>query len=251
MSKKIEWLDNFAEKYAKEMKKTASKVEKQDLIVDRDLIKKSSKVGDLVKFKGKLYKIADLDFFDEIGPGVVISEVGTEVPSGDAMSMSMGAEVTGLEQKCAVEPERAMIDPGNIYDLGDITQQEVDAANAAAQKTECDIAAENSINRTTVDGKYSNPTDSHNFTTSVSTEEILIEEPREELSVEEMTTNDSTEEVSTEEVSTEEPTEELTVEENVCDCTDDEICDDCEEEVELVAKRTNRILRRIMASKLR
>lgn len=244
MSKKIEWLDNFAEKYAKEMKKTASKVEKQDLIVDRNIIKKSSKVGDLVKFKGKLYKIADLDFVDEMGPGVIISEVGTDVPTGDAMSMSMGAQVTGLEQKCTVEPERAAINPGNIYDLGDITQQEVDAANAAAQKTECDIAAENSINRTTVDGKYSNPTDSHNYVTPVTTEEVSTEEVlTEEVSIEEPVV-ESTEE------SIDEQTEEVSIDEDLCDCSEEEICEDCED-VELVATRTNRILRRIMASKLR
>ena len=233
MSKKIEWLDNFAEKYAKEMKKTASKVEKQDIIVDRHIIKKSSKVGDLVRFKGKLYRIADLDFVDEVGPGVVISEVGTEVPTEDAMSMSMGAQVTGLESKCTVEPERAAINPGNIYDLGDVMQEEVDAANAAAQKTECDIAAENSINRTTVDGKYSNPTDAHTFAAPVVTEE-------------------ATELVETEEVAEEvieEQTEEALVEE-VCECLEGEVCDECEE-VELVATRTNRILRRIMASKLK
>ena len=236
MSKKIEWLDNFAEKYAKEMKKTASKVEKQDIIVDRHIIKKSSKVGDLVRFKGKLYRIADLDFVDEVGPGVVISEVGTEVPTEDAMSMSMGAHVTGLESKCTVEPERAAMNPGNIYDLGDVMQEEVDAANAAAQKTECDIAAENSINRTTVDGKYSNPTDAHTFAAPVVTEEVVTEELAE------------TEEIVEEVI--DEQTEELSFEEEVCECLEDEVCDECEE-VELVATRTNRILRRIMASKLR
>lgn len=236
MSKKIEWLDNFAEKYAKEMKKTASKVEKQDIIVDRHIIKKSSKVGDLVRFKGKLYRIADLDFVDEVGPGVVISEVGTEVPTEDAMSMSMGAHVTGLESKCTVEPERAAMNPGNIYDLGDVMQEEVDAANAAAQKTECDIAAENSINRTTVDGKYSNPTDAHTFAAPVTTEEVVTEELVE--------TEEAVEEVI------DEQTEELSFEEEVCECLEGEVCDECEE-VELVATRTNRILRRIMASKLR
>ena len=236
MSKKIEWLDNFAEKYAKEMKKTASKVEKQDIIVDRHIIKKSSKVGDLVRFKGKLYRIADLDFVDEVGPGVVISEVGTEVPTEDAMSMSMGAHVTGLESKCTVEPERAAMNPGNIYDLGDVMQEEVDAANAAAQKTECDIAAENSINRTTVDGKYSNPTDAHTFAAPVVTEEVVTEELAE------------TEEIVEEVI--DEQTEELSFEEEVCECLEGEVCDECEE-VELVATRTNRILRRIMASKLR
>lgn len=240
MSKKIEWLDNFAEKYAKEMKKTASKVEKQDIIVDRHIIKKSSKVGDLVRFKGKLYRIADLDFVDEIGPGVVISEVGTEVPTEDAMSMSMGAHVTGLESKCTVEPERAAINPGNIYDLGDVMQEEVDAANAAAQKTECDIAAENSINRTTVDGKYSNPTDAHTFVAPVTTEEVVTEELVE--------TEEVVEEVMEEVI--DEQAEELSFEEEVCECLEDEVCDECEE-VELVATRTNRILRRIMASKLK
>lgn len=235
MAKNIEWLDNFAEKYAKDMKKTASKKRQvESIIVDKEVVK-NSKVGSLVKFKGKFYKVADLDYTDEIGPGVVLMEVGTEVPTGDPMSMAMGTEVTGLEQTCTVEPERARTNPGDVYDLGDIRQEEVNAADAAAAETVEVINENNSIDRTSVPGHYTAPATNGEVSTSeveeiaeevIETAEEVIEEPVEET--------------------IEEPTEEVV--EEICDCEEDETCEDCEE-VELVASRTNRILRRIMSSK--
>ena len=79
MSKKIDWLENFAESYSKEIKKnakTASRV-KNELIIEKGLVK-GAKLGDKVKLNGKMYRIADLDFEDEKGPGVIIEEMDEE-----------------------------------------------------------------------------------------------------------------------------------------------------------------------------
>lgn len=237
MAKNIEWLDNFAEKYAKDIKKTASKKRQaQNIIVDKETVK-NSKVGDLVKFKGNLYKVADLDYSDEIGPGVVLMEVGTEVPTSDPMSMAMGAEVTGLEQACTVEPERARTNPGDVYDLGDIRQQEVDAAEVAAEETVDLINDDNSKDRTSVSGHYSVPATGDVVITE--TTDVVVEEIAEDT----METTEEVKEEITKEI--EEEVETVIVDEENCDCEENETC----EEVELVATRTNRILRRIMASK--
>lgn len=213
MAKKIEWLDNFAEKYAKEIKKTASK-QKSSIIVDKSVVK-NSKLGDLIKFKGALYKVADLEYVDEVGPGVVLMEVGTDVPTSDPMSMAMGTQVTGLENQCITEPERARTNPGDVYDLGDIRQEEVDAAEIAAIETQTQIESENSIDRTKV---------TEHFTKN------NVEPSYEEFSIEEVI-EEAVEETS-------EELEELEVEEESFD-------------EELTATKTNRILRRIMASKKR
>lgn len=218
MAKKIEWLDNFAEKYAKEMTKTASKQE-SSIIVDKNVVK-NSKVGDLIKFKGALYKVADLEYVDEIGPGVVLMEVGNEVPTSDPMSMAMGTQVTGLENACVVEPERARTNPGDVYDLGDIRQQEVDAADVAAVETAAQIEGENAVDRTKVKEHYT-------VNKQIVVEPVVEEFPIEEaLEMPEVT---ETEELSEPETETE---------------------TEVELETEVVA-RTNRILRRIMSSKKR
>ena len=50
--KKIEWLDNFAESFAKsvKMEKKASKnLERQSIIVDKSVVKEA-KLGDVIKY---------------------------------------------------------------------------------------------------------------------------------------------------------------------------------------------------------
>lgn len=250
MAKKIEWLDNFAEKYSKEIKKTASKKEAGKIIVDKNVVK-NSKIGDLVKFKEKLYKVADLDFVDEVGPGVILEEVGPNVPTSDPMSMSMGTQVNGLENQCVVEPERARTNPGDIYDIGDVRQQEVDAAEQAAQRTVNDISNENMVDRTNIPGHYTAPKsstpeccgdpgcdhveDGLNALPTDSVEELPVEEPTEapvEDSVEELPVEEPTE------LPAEDSVEELPVEESTE-----------EEEMLPIVGRSNRILRRIIANR--
>lgn len=149
MAKKITWLDNFAEAYGKkEISKTASKKKGEEIILDRNLVK-GAKVGDRVKLNGKMWKIADLDFVDEKGPGVIAEEVPMELnDSTDPMAMEMGTPAhQSLDNQCVVAPERACTDPGNIFDL-DVREQEQAKFEGEAAATATQLQQEQSVDRT-------------------------------------------------------------------------------------------------------
>lgn len=244
MAKKIEWLENFAETYSKEMKKTAGKIQKEDVIVDKSIIA-GAKLGEVVKFQGRLYKVADLDFEDEKGPGVVLNEVGPDVPTGDPMSMSMGTEVSGLTNGQAAQ-EYARTNPGDVYHYEIRDEVEQAAFEQAAAETASQIEKERAFDRSTVDGHYTTPKNMGGaLPTSINPvmEEMPIEEELVELPIEEELV-----ELPVEEELVELPIEEELVEEEL---TEEESIEEelMEEEKEPVIGRHNRILRRIMASK--
>ena len=149
MAKKITWLDNFAEAYGKkEMNKTASKKKGEEIILDRNLVK-GAKVGDRVKLNGRMWKIADLDFVDEKGPGVIAEEIPMELNDAtDPMAMEMGTPAhQSLDNQCVVAPERACTDPGNIFDL-DVREQEQTKFEGEAAATATQLQQEQSVDRT-------------------------------------------------------------------------------------------------------
>lgn len=149
MAKKITWLDNFAEAYGKkEISKTASKKKGEEIILDRNLVK-GAKVGDRVKLNGRMWKIADLDFVDEKGPGVIAEEVPMELNDAtDPMAMEMGTSAhQSLDNQCVVAPERACTDPGNIFDL-DVREQEQAKFEGEAAATATQLQQEQSVDRT-------------------------------------------------------------------------------------------------------
>lgn len=149
MAKKITWLDNFAEAYGKkEISKTASKKKGEEIILDRNLVK-GAKVGDRVKLNGKMWKIADLDFVDEKGPGVIAEEVPMKLNDAtDPMAMEMGTPAhQSLDNQCVVAPERACTDPGNIFDL-DVREQEQAKFEGEAAATATQLQQEQSVDRT-------------------------------------------------------------------------------------------------------
>lgn len=149
MAKKITWLDNFAEAYGKkEISKTASKKKGEEIILDRNLVK-GAKVGDRVKLNGRMWKIADLDFIDEKGPGVIAEEVPMELNDAtDPMAMEMGTPAhQSLDNQCVVAPERACTDPGNIFDL-DVREQEQAKFEGEAAATATQLQQEQSVDRT-------------------------------------------------------------------------------------------------------
>lgn len=149
MAKKITWLDNFAEAYGKkEISKTASKKKGEEIILDRNLVK-GAKVGDRVKLNGRMWKIADLDFVDEKGPGVIAEEVPMELnDTTDPMAMEMGTPAhQSLDNQCVVAPERACTDPGNIFDL-DVREQEQAKFEGEAAATATQLQQEQSVDRT-------------------------------------------------------------------------------------------------------
>lgn len=243
MSKKIDWLDNFAEKYAKDIKmtKSASKVTREDIIVNREEVG-TSKVGEVINFNGKLYKIADLDFTDDKGPGAVLNEVednagegagveqtpGGEVSLNDPMSMKMGTPAAPFEtgQK---SQEYARTNPGDVYHY-----EVAETFEQAAAETAQQIEKERNFDRSTVPGHYTAPKDMGGATVApIITPEVVAPVITPEVVPEEVTEEEVPEvdaDLTIE--STEEPKEKE---------------EELEEEV--TAVRHNRILRRIMSSK--
>ncbi|MBO5096271.1 MAG: hypothetical protein J6B98_05305 [Bacilli bacterium] len=259
MSKKIDWLENFAESYSKEIKKntkTASRV-KNELIIEKSLVK-GAKLGDKVKLNGKMYRIADLDFEDEKGPGVVIEEMEEPMveeapelaapPALDPMVMEMGAEVAPVVSA----PERAVADPGDVYDL-DVRSQEQAKFEGEAAETER-VIQEDAVN---VDLTQR----SHEVKPARQVDEVAPMVPEMEVAP----VIDAPVEPAMEEVCPE--CEEAPMEEEVCpECEEapmeEEVCPECEEvpmeeemdeedEEEIKPLASNRIFRRIMASKRR
>ena len=243
MSKKIDWLENFAESYSKEIKKntkTASRV-KNELIIEKALVK-GAKLGDKVKLNGKMYRIADLDFEDEKGPGVVIEEMeepmAEEAPAVlDPMVMEMGREVAPVVSA----PERAVADPGNVYDL-DVRSQEQAKFEEEAVETERAIQ-EDAVN---VDLTQR----SHEVKPARQVDEVAPMVPEMEVAP---VMDDPVEPAMEEEVCPE--CEEAPMEEEVCpECEEapmEEEMDEEDDEEEIKPLASNRIFRRIMASKRR
>ena len=170
MAKKIEWLDNFAENFAKKNVKVASKVVKEDVIINKYLVKGASN-GSLVKLNGKIYKIADIDYVDNKGDGVLLTEVNVT----DPMSMEMG---TNGVQPSDKSQEYARTNPGDIYDL-DVRSQEQVSFESAANATSNAISNDSTIDRTTVDGRYTAPSSVDSAPAPIAVEETpAIEEEK-------------------------------------------------------------------------
>ena len=253
MAKKIEWLDSFAENYAKDIKKTASKVQKEDIIVDKNDVK-GAKLGDVINFQGKLYKVADLNFEDEKGPGVVLNEVGPDVPTSDPMSMSMGTEVSGLTNGKSSQ-EYARTNPGDVYHYETRDDVEQSAFEQSATETAQQIEKERASDRSTVPGHYTAPTNIEESTAPVETpvetlvEETPVEEIPVETSVEETPIEITVEETPVETLVEGALVDETPIKEDDSKEEENDLEDDSEDEEKSTDTRHNRILRRIMASK--
>lgn len=282
--KNIEWLNKFAESYAKnvDMKKTAGKL-KEDIIVDRDEV--SAKVGEVINYNGKLYKVADLSYEDEKGPGVVLSEFGEEetvetqdeftpttedeftpvapetpgmTSTEDPMAMAMGTNQVPAGSGSAQEYTRT--NPGDVYDNPEIQQQEINKFNNEAEETARNMEKERNFDRSTPEGHFTAPKDMGG---SFGTEPAAMETVEETPVMEESTIEEPVMEEPAMDVPTEQEVEELSVdaplEEPVEECIEDECVEEeslDKDEFESLDKisskdsfRNNRILRRIMASK--
>ena len=254
MTRKIDWLDNFAESYSKKIEKTASKIQKQSIIVDKNDVG-NAKLNDVVNFRGKMYKIADLDYADEQGPGVILDEVEQtpfgDVDTKDPMSVSMGAPAEQFENGQKTQ-EYARTNTGDVYHYEVRDDVEKTSYENAANETARQIEDERNTDRTTQQGHYTNVTK-----TDVT---IVQEDPTRDINVEPVqdTVDDVVEEDTVEEPI--EKKEDELVEEPVQDTADDVVEEDTVEEdtveepiekkeEDLTAMRHNRILRRIMASK--
>lgn len=149
MSRNAEWLSKFAESYGEKLNKTVSK-KKAQVVFSRTKLA-NAKNGDKIKYQGKMYKIADIAFEDEKGPGVLANEItmGFDEAEMNPNGLEMGVvDVDMLSGgACVAAPERAYTDPGNIFDL-DVQNAEQVKFEAEAAETASKLMQEESIDRT-------------------------------------------------------------------------------------------------------
>jgi len=155
MSKKLNWLDKFAEEQAKKqsMKKEASaqKVANQIIVSPEDV--PGAEQGATIEFNGEQFKVVDANFQDEIGAGVVLEKAaGYEGLEGNPMDVSMGAPAAGMTGGNGAQQYH--------YDLNNNTQQtysndeDAQYGMSSTPATEQEIAGENAVDRTTVPGRF-------------------------------------------------------------------------------------------------
>lgn len=188
MSKKLTWLDKFAEEQAKKIEKTASKKTAEQIIVDSNEVPEA-KTGANVTYKNATYKVVDANYKDEIGNGIVLEKLAEECPNcangqqcpdctngqpcpkcgatpctcqnvtaafGEeevivpAVVPAMGAPV---QKKVTDAPEMARTNPGDAYHIEVRDTTEVQGFEAAANETASNIASENAVDGTTPEGK--------------------------------------------------------------------------------------------------
>lgn len=134
MSKKISWLDKFAEEQAGKMEKTASSDTKTDDVIEQIILNREDipnvEQDSIVEYKSVQYRVVNANYQDEKGEGLLLEKVSMKAP------------------------ERAMVDPGNIYHIEVRDTVEEDKFREEAQKTEQQIASENAVDRTTPEGRY-------------------------------------------------------------------------------------------------
>lgn len=253
MAKKITWLDNFAEAYGKkEISKTASKKKGEEIILDRNLVK-GAKVGDRVKLNGRMWKIADLDFVDEKGPGVIAEEVPMELNDAtDPMAMEMGTPAhQSLDNQCVVAPERACTDPGNIFDL-DVREQEQAKFEGEAAATANQLQQEQSVDRT----QRTSPINLPKLDNAAPTMPMESEAPAAPAAPAEPAMPMADEPVMEDELEDEEEVQELGPKkapgmEEAEDAEEVEDEDEDEDEKLMASLASNRILKRILTAKRR
>lgn len=158
--KKLNWLDKFAQEMAQKeqqkkevIKKQASKKTKSREVIVSPKDVPNARNGKVVAYKGKKYRVVQANYRDNKGPGVVLAAY--EGMGSDPMSMAMGANPSELQSGASKGQEYAYtkLDIEQTYDF----DQDNEWGTSSAQSTADQIAAENSSDRTTVDGYYSRP----------------------------------------------------------------------------------------------
>lgn len=155
MSKKLNWLDKFAQEQAKKeaMKKEASlkRVANQIIVSPEDV--PNVKDGQTVEFNGEQFKVVDANYSDEIGPGVVLERVAAyEGLEKDPMGLSMGVPASSVTTPSSQGQEyaRTKLDIQQTY----TNDEDAQWGQSSAPATEQEIAGENAVDRTTVPGHY-------------------------------------------------------------------------------------------------
>ena len=215
--KKNSWLDDFCEartkktvtasaKPKKKNFKTVASVDEANVIIVKKEMLKNAKDNDTVKYHNVLWKVVKASYSDSKGDGVVLRRIKPL------------KKVAAIDTKPLVsEPTRACNDPGNVFDVNERDEHEVPNMVETADATMEQIVAENEVDRTTPEGRYS-PIEAvapiKPFAEEVPAAEETPEAPVEEAPATEEITDEIPEETSTEETPAEEPVaEEPAVEE--------------------------------------
>lgn len=170
--KKISWLDEFAQKQASkkaEKKVVAKKVTKAQIensdkmIIAKSLLPKAVE-GNTVKYKGFKWKVVNANLKDSKGYGIVLQKIA------------------GIDTKPLTAPaERAMTDPGNVYDYNVRETSEIPDFEQAAQATAEQIAKEDAVDHcTTPDARYKNEALMDNGVADVPSMDAPVDAPVEE-----------------------------------------------------------------------
>lgn len=162
--KNISWLDKFAQEQmskttnkstkvvgmqktasAKKIKKVASADKANVIIMAKDRLP-GAKDGNTVKYRGAKWKVIQASYKDAAGDGVVLKRI------------SPMQKTAAIDEKPINSPQQyGRQDPGNVYDYNVRETSEIPDFQAAAAETEQAIARDNSYDRTTPAGRYTNP----------------------------------------------------------------------------------------------
>ena len=183
MAREIKWLTAFAEQEAAKakMKKEAGvKVAQQTIVNKSDY--PTVEAGSVVDFENAKYKVVNINYVDELGDGIVLEKLaeGEEVDMGgegdggemettaafeeelpeegaeapvDVAPVAVDAPVPGTK-KVTDAPERARNEVVDSYDIEVRDSIEVPTFQEEAVATEQAIAAEDAVDRTTVENHY-------------------------------------------------------------------------------------------------
>jgi hypothetical protein len=281
MSKKLGWLDQFAEEQAKKIEKVAALNKKaEQVVVDPDAVPDATD-GSEVTYEGENYKVVNSNFSDDKGPGVLLEKIAKEtvevtaaveeevkeevpveeapveeVPAAPAVEQvaPVAPAAPAIEKKVTDAPEMARTNPGDVYDIPVRDTVEVDKFNAEATETANQIAAEDAIDGTTPEGRV-NRILNRIKSAPVATETPAVEEapvveeaPATDAPAEEATP--AVEEAPVEETPVEETpaVEEVPAEDAKCEVCGNHPCT-CDDKEDKTAKfADNRIFKKIIAT---
>lgn len=189
MSRKLNWLDKFAEEQAKKERTASKKAVAEQVIVNPSDVPGVTE-GEEVMFNDARYKVVSTSYQDEIGEGVILEACSNKEASLDPMTMEMGATV---ENKTVKAPEMARTNPGNVYENADVRDVvETEKFNQEADETATKIENEKTIDMTTPDGRYNRGilqkimnTTTEETVEEIVEEEVVVEETTEECCGEE------------------------------------------------------------------
>jgi hypothetical protein len=183
MTKKLNWLDKFAEEQMKKIASLKKKAEgTEDVIVNPEDVPGATD-GETVEYNGETFEVINANYSDEFGPGVVLRSASVyDDLAGDPMAVSMGVPngtvTPGLKSQEYARSEMNTTQQTYTFD------EDAQWGSSSVQATEQQIASDNAIDRTTVPGKFTpsqplnnvEPVNEVNSVEDVQPEQVSVEE---------------------------------------------------------------------------